>query len=69
MTTLNATFINKDDNRPDGTQVFWFDVNGETYGVIQGGDSHNANVVDCDGCPTDVYSVDQFNITKEMITS
>lgn len=68
MVNINATYISKDDNRPDGAQVYWFNVNGKTYGVVHGGESWNANVVDCDGCPTSDYSVDQFKITEQMIS-
>ncbi|WBW63310.1 hypothetical protein [Klebsiella electrica] len=67
MTTIKATYLSKDQNWTDGTTVYWFDVNGETFGVLHGGESWNSTVVDCDGVPSDQYTVDQFNITEEMI--
>ncbi|MCR0998685.1 hypothetical protein [Serratia rubidaea] len=67
MTTINATYISKDQNWNDGTTIYWFDVNGETYGVVHGGESWNSSVVDCDGAPSDHYTADQFNVTEEMI--
>ncbi|MDY7621038.1 hypothetical protein ABUK00_11340 [Raoultella planticola] len=67
MTAIKATYTNKDQNLTDGTTVYWFDVNGETYGVVHGGESWNAQVVDCDGMPSDQYTIDQLNITEEMI--
>ncbi|BEO75158.1 MULTISPECIES: hypothetical protein [Serratia] len=67
MTTIKATYISKDQNWNDGTTTYWFDVNGETFGVVHGGESWNAKVVDCDGAPSDQYTVDQFNVTEEMI--
>jgi len=67
MLNINATFISKDQNWADGTTTYWFNVNGDTYGVVHGGETWNAKVVDRDGCPTSDYSVDQFNITNQMI--
>lgn len=67
MTNIKATYSSKDQNLTDGTTVYWFDVNGETYGVVHGGDSFNATVVDCDGVPSDQYTTDQLNVTEEMI--
>ena len=64
--TMNAKFLSKDKNCGDGTTTYWFDLNGETYGVIEGGKSCNSNVVDFEGYPTDDVTADQFEITDEM---
>lgn len=65
MTTFNATYTSKDHNSPDGTLVYWFDVDGESYGVVCS-DEGGTQVVDCDGCPSTDYDVDMFTITEDM---
>lgn len=65
MKTITATFITKDQNWTDGTTVYWFDIEGETFGVLQEGS--DSKVVDCDGNPTTEYSASQFTITDDMI--
>lgn len=67
MSKINANFTGKDKNYADGTTVYWFEVNGETYGVIHGGESWNSKIVDSSGYPTDRYSVEEFSITDKMI--
>lgn len=66
MTTINAKFITKDNHQNDGAVVYWFDVDGETYGVVEGGKESSSNVVDVDSCPSDHFTADQFEITDEM---
>lgn len=54
MTTLTSTYTGKDQNWNQGTTTYWFDLsNGETYGVVEGGESWNSSVVDVDGGPVD----------------
>lgn len=65
--TMKTTYMSKDQNWNDGTTTYWFDVNGDTYGVVHGGESCNSKVVDCAGAPSDYYTADQFEITPEMI--
>ncbi|WP_123803248.1 hypothetical protein [Candidatus Pantoea deserta] len=67
MSKINANFTGKDQNWSDGTTVYWFEVNGEAYGVVHSGESWNSKVVDSTGNPTDRYSVEEFNITDKMI--
>lgn len=66
VTTMKATYISKDQNWNDGTTTYWFDVNGETYGVVDAGYDAKA-VVDCDSVPTTDFITDNFEITEEMI--
>lgn len=65
--TIKATFTSKDNSRADDTTTYWFDINGETYGVVHSGESWNSQVVDSDGVPSTDYTVEQFVITDEMI--
>ncbi len=46
MTT--ATYIEKDQNWMDGNTIYWFDVDGEEFGIVEGQDE---GIVDCDGAP------------------
>ena len=63
---MKATYTTKDQNWNDETTTYWFDVDGETYGVVDAGHD-GKSVVDCDGVPSDDYTADQFEITEEMI--
>lgn len=49
MTT--ETYISKDQNWNDETTTYWFDVDGETYGVVESSYPTTKTVVDVDGCP------------------
>lgn len=42
----------KDVNSSSESATYWFDVNGEVYGVVEG---RNAGIVDCDGYTIDDY--------------
>lgn len=57
----------KDQNWTDGTTTYWFDVDGETYGVVES--EGQRTVVDCDGAPTTDFVADQFEITTEMVSA
>ena len=54
--------FNEDQDWNSETTTYWFDAEGEIYGVVD----HNGDlsVVDCDGCPTDRYTADQFVINN-----
>jgi hypothetical protein len=47
MTT--ATYKSKDQHWQDEATVYWFDLDGETYGICESGGQ--SAVVDADGCP------------------
>ncbi|QHJ82615.1 MAG: hypothetical protein [Bacteriophage sp.] len=65
--TINATFTTKDQNFNDGTTIYWFEVECESFGVVES-ECGNREVVDCDGCPSDEYTADQFIITEDMLS-
>ena len=46
----NATYVSADQNWQDGTTIYWFEMDGETYGIAEG---ENAGPLDCDGMPID----------------
>ena len=46
----NATYHSKDQNWMNGSTTYWFDIDGELYGVVEG---EGAGVVDSDGHPID----------------
>ena len=59
-------YLGKDQNIQDETTVYWFDIDGETYGVAEcGGQSQ---VLDCDGAPLVDNYTDELGlfVTDEM---
>ena len=56
---LNAEFIQKDNDWDKESTTYWFDINGETYGVVESG-CDDPVIVDCDSCP--VVLSDKKNI-------
>ncbi len=66
MTTV--TYLSKDQDYQNYTTTYWFDVDGETYGVAESCGS--STIVDCDGCPGNApHSVAQAlseAVTEEM---
>ena len=59
----NVTFVEKDQNWQDETTIYWFDVDGESFGVAESGP--DATVLDCDGCP--VNTQDAKNARLEAL--
>jgi hypothetical protein len=49
---MAVVFIEKDQNWQNEQTVYWFDVDGETYGVSE--QPLDVAVVDCDGCPVNL---------------
>ena len=45
-----ATYTAADQNWADGSTTYWFDLNGEAFGIVEG---ENPGPVDCDGMPID----------------
>ena len=58
MKTL--TFVAKDQNWADESTTYWFDVDGEMYGVVES--CGESTIVDCDGCPDNA----DVNIIKAL---
>jgi hypothetical protein len=50
---MNAVieFIGSDQNWQDGTTTYWFRIDGQTFGVVEG--ERNPGVIDADGMPVD----------------
>lgn len=46
MTT--ATYLFKDLNLADESTTYWFDIDGETWGIVES--CGELSIVDCDGC-------------------
>jgi len=47
---MTATFQTADQNWQNGTTTYWFDVEGETYGVVEG-DESQSRIVNAGGYP------------------
>jgi len=67
-------FLTKDQNLADETTVYWFDVDGEEFGVSDC--NGEKTVVDCDGCPVNLGDAKNAhikylheNVTDEMIAA
>lgn len=46
---MTATYKSKDQHWQDEATVYWFDMDGETYGIRESGGQ--STVLDADGCP------------------
>ena len=66
MTTV--TYLSKDQNWADESTTYWFDIDGETWGVVES--CGESSIVDCDGCPdnqsTEIESALLGAVTDEM---
>lgn len=45
-----TNYIGKDQNTNNASTTYWFDVDGETFGVVES--CGETSFVDCDGYPT-----------------
>lgn len=65
-----ATYISKDHNFQDATTIYWFELDGETWGVSDC--NGERKIIDCDGYPVNtddaknVHLKDALIITEEM---
>lgn len=50
---IRAPFMSKDQNFQEESTAYWFDVNGEEFGVVESG-PQDPIVVDCDSCPVNL---------------
>ena len=62
----NATFITADQNWQDETTIYWFDMDGEMYGMVEG---EGAGAVDCDGCPIDYNDALRAEVERNCIVT
>jgi len=65
---MNATFTEKDQNWQNEQTIYWFDVDGETYGVSESGP--HSQILDCDGCPVNTGDAKNQYLEdlKELVT-
>lgn len=64
MTT--ATFTTADQNYQNGTTIYWFEMDGETYGVAEG---DNEGILDSDGAPIDYNDTLRAEVERECIVT
>lgn len=57
----NANYTGKDQNWQDGTTIYWFEMDGEKYGIAETGPETEA--LDCDGAPIDYNE----NLSRRVI--
>ena len=66
MTTV--TYLSKDQNWADESTTYWFDIDGETWGVVES--CGESSIVDCDGYPgnesTEIERALTGAVTDEM---
>jgi len=48
---MNIEFVEKDQNWQEEHTMYWFEVNGESWGVRD--KLHGKDLIDCDGCPVE----------------
>lgn len=47
----SAEYTGKDQNWQDEQTTYWFDIDGDVYGVVES--DSDSKIVDVDGCPID----------------
>ena len=66
---MNTQYLGKDQNWNNGSTTYWFEIDGESFGVVEGNCS---GFVDCDGYPIgqpDAETADKLShavVTDEM---
>lgn len=63
---MKTTFISADQNWQDESTTYWFDMDGELYGVVEGG---NAGIVDSDGMPIDYNDALRSRVERNCIVT
>jgi len=48
---MKAKFFDADQNWQDETTIYWFDLEGTTYGIVEGDDAASSRIVNADGYP------------------
>lgn len=68
----NVKFTQKDNNWQDENTIYWFDVDGESYGVCESSYG-DISVLDCDGCPVNTQDAKnahlndlKYSVTDEL---
>ena len=64
-------YLAKDQNWADATTTYWFDVDGEEYGIVEDdgqGSHHLTTVVDWDGCPVNMGDAKNAHLLALVVT-
>ena len=62
-----ATYTTADQNWADGNTTYWFELGGETFGIVEG--ERNPGPVDCDGMPIDYNEHLRNTVLRECIVT
>ena len=62
----NITYTGKDQNHQNETTTYWFDRDGESFGVAES--CGESTLLDCDGAPVvdNHTNIDDFVVTDRM---
>lgn len=60
-----ANFIEKDQNWQNETTVYWFELDGETWGVSDC--NGERTIVDCDGCTVSMSDAKNAHLTAALV--
>lgn len=61
---MKATYLTKDQNWQNESTTYWFDMDSEMYGIVEG---EGAGAVDCDGCPIDYNDALRAEVERECV--
>ena len=50
---MEIEYKNKDQNWQEQSTTYWFDVDGESFGLCDKGYGEETRLLDCDGCPVE----------------
>jgi hypothetical protein len=64
----SATYIGKDQNWQDQTTIYWFEMDGETYGIAETG-GEDPQPVDFEGYPIDTNEHEAHLVLSACIVS
>lgn len=60
-------YLDKDQNFQDGNTVYWFDVDGESYGVCESAEA--PKLLDCDGYPCNLSDTWAIEIMSKLVVT
>ncbi len=60
-----ATFIEKVQNWQNETTIYWFELDGETWGVSDC--NGERTIVDCDGCPVNISDAKNAHLPTALV--
>lgn len=59
-------FLSKDQNWQDGTTIYWFQIEGEVFGVVEGGSEGTSTIVDSEGMPLEGGGYREIAVRKAL---